>query len=227
MNFQEQEVAKIKERYAKRKRNIYDAPKFFYANLYTTKEREIVYARFIKEYLGKDISSKKIIEIGAGVGYNLLYFISRGFSWQHVYANELLEERYCLLQKSLPAANCILDDALNLNYKEEFDVVFQSTVFTSILDKDFRKALADKMFDMLKPGGIILSYDFTYNNPNNKDVQKLTKKEIKELFPHCTEIQFKKVTLAPPVARKVGKLYDLINFLFPILRTHLIAVIKK
>lgn len=105
--------------------------------------------------------------------------------------------------------------------------MFQSTVFTSILNEDFRKALANKMFEMLKPGGIILSYDFTYNNPNNKDVRKLTKKEIKKLFPNHKGIQFKKVTLAPPVARRVGKFYDLLNFLFPMLRTHLIAVIKK
>jgi hypothetical protein len=105
--------------------------------------------------------------------------------------------------------------------------VLQSTVFTSILDESFRKALANKMFEMLKPGGIILSYDFTYNNPCNKDVRKLTRAEIKKLFPNHREIQFKRVTLAPPVARRVGKLYDLVNFLCPMLRTHLIAAIKK
>jgi hypothetical protein len=83
------------------------------------------------------------------------------------------------------------------------------------------------MFEMLKPGGIILSYDFTYNNPNNKDVVKLTRHEIKDLFSNHAEILFEKVTLAPPIARRIGKLYDAVNFFFPMLRTHLIAVIKK
>jgi SAM-dependent methyltransferase len=206
---------------------MYDAPRFFYAGLYSIKEREIAYTRFIKEHLNNDLSSQKIIEIGAGTGNNLLYFVSLGFTWENIYANELLEERYCSLQKRLPNATCIQGDALNLDYKEAFDVVFQSTVFTSILEENFRKELANKMFDMLKPSGIILSYDFTYNNPNNKDVRKLTRKEIENLFPNHRGIEFKRVTLAPPIARRVGKFYDLINFLFPMLRTHLIAVVKK
>jgi hypothetical protein len=95
------------------------------------------------------------------------------------------------------------------------------------LDSNFRKALAVKMWEMLKPGGIILSYDFIFNNPANKDVVKLTKKEIKMLFPNYSEIHFRKVTLAPPLSRKIGHLYNFLNFLFPFFRTHLVAIIKK
>jgi SAM-dependent methyltransferase len=225
MNFQAQELEKIKERYAKRTNNIYD--RHFLIDLRCKNEREIIYTQIIRQMFGNDLSKRKIIEIGAGCGGNLLYFKRLGFEWENIYANELLEERYHLLQKCLPNATCIQGDALQLPYKEEFDIVFQSTVFTSILNENFRQALANKMFEMLKPGGIILSYDFTYNNPNNKDVLKLTGKEIKILFSNHKEIQFKKVTLAPPIARKIGKFYDVVNFLFPILRTHLIASIKK
>ncbi|MDR0682303.1 MAG: class I SAM-dependent methyltransferase [Dysgonamonadaceae bacterium] len=215
--------------------------------MYCKQEREVAYAQIIRQVFGNDLSKRKIIEIGAGTGGNLLFFQYLGFQWGNIYANELLEERYNLLKmrilpqpsytiatcveindlQELAAEVCIHGDALQLPYKEKFDVALQSTVFTSILDENFRKALAEKMWDMLKPGGIILSYDFTYNNPNNKDVRKLTKKEIKNLFPNHRGIQFKSVTLAPPIARRVGKFYNLINFLFPMLRTHLIAAIKK
>jgi SAM-dependent methyltransferase len=245
MNFQEQEVSAIRERYARRDtrkcKAIYD--RHFLTGLYCKNEREVAYAQIIRRIFGDDLSKRKIIEIGAGTGGNLLFFQYLGFRWGNIYANELLEERFNLLKmRILPAPVlishiadlqelttevCIQGDALQLPYKEEFDIVLQSTVFTSILDENFRKALANKMFEMLKPGGMILSYDFTYNNPSNKDVRKLTKTEIKKLFPNHSEIQFKKVTLAPPIARRTGKLYDLINFLFPVLRTHLIAAIKK
>jgi SAM-dependent methyltransferase len=229
MNFQEQELSAIQERYMRRNTRkcgaIYD--QYFLTGLYCKNEREIVYAQIIREMFGNDLLKQKIIEIGAGTGGNLLFFQYLGFQWENIYANELLEERYYSLQKRLPNATCIQGDALQLPYKEEFDIVFQSTVFTSILDENFRKSLASKMFDILKPGGIILSYDFTYNNPNNKDVRKLTRKEIENLFPNHRGIQFKRVTLAPPIARRVGKFYNLFNFLFPMLRTHLIAVIKK
>jgi SAM-dependent methyltransferase len=244
INFQKQELSAIRERYARRDAqqcgSIYD--RHFLTGLYCKNERETIYARIIRQTFGSDLSKRKIIEIGAGAGGNLLFFQYLGFQWGNIYANELLEDRYNLLKmrilpppiqvqqadwQTLTEKVCIQGDALQLPYKEEFDVVLQSTVFTSILDDSFRKALADKMLDMLKPGGIILSYDFTYNNPNNRDVRRLTKKEIENLFSGCRDIQFQKVTLAPPVARRVGKLYNLVNFIFPALRTHLIAAIKK
>jgi len=228
MNTKE-ELAHIKERYVRRAASLHPSLKIrhFLASLYAVKEREIKYAYILRENVGQDYSAKKIIEIGAGFGNNLLWFQSLGFRWENIYANELLEERYQTLCERLPNSTCISGDALDLKFYEVFDIVFQSTVFTSILDQDFRKQLANKMFDMLKPGGVIISYDFTYNNPQNKDVLKLTKSDIKNLFPLCRNIQFKRVTLAPPVSRRIGRFYDIVNFLFPFLRTHLIAVIKK
>ena len=227
-DFKNKEIAQIKARYSKRNDSIYQTDdKHFYSGLYIAKEREIEYACMVRKIFGQDLSTKKMIEIGADSGSNLLSFNKLGIKWENIYANELLEERYSVLRERFPNSTCTLGDALDLEYRETFDIVFQSLVFTSILDQDFRKQLASKMFDMLKQGGIIISYDFTYNNPKNKDVLKLTKKDIKKLFPQCREIKFKRVTLAPPISRKVGRFYDIVNFLFPFLRTHLIAVIKK
>jgi SAM-dependent methyltransferase len=224
---QEKEIALIKERYSKRNNLAKQTAKCFYAGLYTVKEREIRYACIVRKIFGHDLSTKKIIEIGAGSGSNLLFYQNLGFKWENIYANELLEERYRALCERLPHSTCILGDALKLEYKDQFDIVFQSIVFTSILNQEFRKSLAHKMVEMLKPGGIIISYDFTFNNPQNKDVRKLTKKDIRSLFSQCKEIQFKKVTLAPPISRRVGRWYDIVNFLFPFLRTHTIAIIRK
>ena len=52
------------------------------------------------------------------------------------------------------------------------DIVFQSAVLTSILDDEYKKRLANKMWELLKPGGAILYYDFIYNNPKNPDVKE-------------------------------------------------------
>ena len=226
-DFKDKEIAQIKARYSKRNDSIYQTDKYFYSGLYIAKEREIEYACMARKNFGQDLSTKKVIEIGAGNGSNLLFFNRLGIKWENIYANELLEERYQALCGRLPNSTCTLGNALDLEYRETFDIVYQSLVFSSILDPNFRKQLAGKMFDMLKPGGIIISYDFIYNNPKNKDVLKLTKNDIKKLFPQCREIKFKRVTLAPPISRRIGRLYDIANFLFPFLRTHLIAVIKK
>ena len=89
--------------------------------------------------------------------------------------------------------------------------------------------LAEKIFDLVKPGGGILWYDFIYNNPNNNDVKGISKRSIKNLFPD-TKIYFRKITLAPPLSRIVARvnpsLYYFFNF-FPFLRTHLLCWIQK
>lgn len=81
--------------------------------------------------------------------------------------------------------------------------------------------------EMVKAEGIIIWYDFIYNNPGNKDVQGINKSEIRKLFKQAKDIEFFKVTLAPPISRRFYRLYHLLNTFFPFLRTHVIAVIKK
>lgn len=78
-------------------------------------------------------------------------------------------------------------------------------------------------------GGVILWFDFVYNNPWNKDVRRVSKNRVKELFPNG-KFNFKSVILAPPISRRVSKispkLYTLFNYL-PFLRSHVLGVIKK
>lgn len=150
-----------------------------------------------------------------------------GFEWCNIYANELLDDRVAILDKNIPNTNIYSGDALKLNFENYFDVVFQSTVFTSILDFDFKKLLAQKMWDMTKENGLVLWYDFKYDNPSNKDVKGVGRDEIKKLFPNSKKIVFHNVTLAPPIGRRVGKLYNFFNILFPFLRTHIVAEIYK
>jgi len=131
-----------------------------------------------------------------------------------------------LLKKNLPISLILEGNALDLNSEKMFDIVFQSTAFTSILNEKFKREIALKMMRMVKHNGIIRWYEFKFNNPKNQDVKGISKSEIKELFKEAKEIEFFNVTLAPPIGRKIGKYYPFINFLFPFLRTHLITVIK-
>jgi 2-polyprenyl-3-methyl-5-hydroxy-6-metoxy-1,4-benzoquinol methylase len=189
-------------------------------------ERELKYEEILKKHWGTHFRNCRILEIGAGGGDNLLFFHRLGFLWHNLYANELLNERVRILKERLKDSTIISGNALDMNFEHFFDIVFQSAVFTSILDPGFKRELAKKMMQMVKEDGLILWYDFKYNNPYNKDVKGVTKREIRELFREANNISFHHVTLAPPIGRKIKRLYNLINFLFPFLRTHLIAVIK-
>lgn len=199
--------------------------------LMTVQEKERSIVQWIKKEKISPVSSKKLIEIGCGDGSNLLYFLKLGFKPENIVANELVEQRAKTARKLLPdTINMIIGNAIDLQLpSEEFDIVFQSTVFSSILNPESREKLANVIWKLVKPGGGILWYDFVYDNPNNPNVKKVSLKNVKEIFP-AAQIKSWRLTLAPPISRLVTKIhpnfYHLFNF-FPFLRTHTLCWIKK
>ena len=222
------EIQRILNAYRKRDINQVDErhDRFTCYQFQTQKERERVYTHIVKQYI-TDISKAKIMEIGAGEGINLIFFSKLGFKNENIYANELRPEKSEELKTAFPGSYVHTGNALDLSFNDEFDICFQSTVFTSILSDDLKQQIADRMFAMTKQNGIILWYDFIYDNPWNKDVKGIKKKEVKELFSAAKKITIHNIMLAPPIGRRVGVLYPLINFLFPFLKSHIIAVIEK
>lgn len=228
----EEEIKQIKERYTKRN----SIPENLYNPLTTDvifrrQEFERVLIKIIKDNYSYNLKNLKLLEIGCGSGKNLLKFIELGFEPKNIIGNELLIERAETARKILPKeVDIIAGDALKLSFfPNSFDIVFQSTMFSSILDTNFQRELARKILDFVKPGGGILWYDFIYNNPQNPNVKKVTLRDIKELFPDV-QIRSWRLTLAPPISRLVTKIhpnfYHLFNF-FPFLRTHILCWIKK
>lgn len=177
------------------------------------------------------LNNKRILEIGCGSGSNLLKFIELGCEPENLVGNELLEDRASLALSRLPAkTEIVIGDAAELALPEEtFDIVMQSTVFSSLLDVTFQQKLATRMWSWTKPGGGLLWYDFIYNNPKNPDVIGVPVKRIKSLFPLGT-IKVWRLTLAPPINRLVTRIhpnmYNVFN-IFPFLRTHVLVWIGK
>ena len=223
------ETNKIFEHYERRKNDekVKRHSENFYFNHYAQSERELLYTEIIKKRFSSP-DKIKLLEIGAGTGVNLFIFKKMGLRWENIYANELLPDRFEVLKSTFPGIKTLAGDACDIGISQEnsFDIVFQSTVFTSILDPDFKVKLANKMWSLVHPGGIILWYDFVFDNPYNKDVRGIKKNEIARLFDKSKRIVFHRTTLAPPIGRRVKKLYPFFN-IFPFLRTHLIAEIEK
>jgi 2-polyprenyl-3-methyl-5-hydroxy-6-metoxy-1,4-benzoquinol methylase len=189
-------------------------------------EKEI--RNHINEFLEKefhDFSNLALLEIGAGNGTNANLFCDLGFNIKNIYFNELQPARIEAIKSNYPDNTLFEGDVIEIPIDTKFDVIFQSTVFTSILNANDRKKLADKMLSLLNRNGIILWYDFIYNNPKNKDVRKVDVSELRSLFSGSSHLYYKKITLAPPIGRKVGRFYNLFNVSF--LRSHILAIIKK
>ena len=178
-----------------------------------------------------ELSSKRLLEVGCGGGGNLLELLRMGFAPEHFTGAELLPERHAQARRMLPAALALhAGDALQLDLPAASqDTVFVSTVFSSLLDDDFQQQLADAMWRWVRPGGGVLWYDFTVNNPRNPDVRGVPLRRVRELFPRG-ELQARRITLAPPISRAVCRVHPALYTLFnaiPLLRTHVLAWIAK
>jgi SAM-dependent methyltransferase len=194
-------------------------------------ERQRVLAALLTRHVRVPLSGLSLLEVGCGAGDNLLELMALGFDPARLIANELLPERAAAARTRLPQALRVLEgDALGLPLPEaSLDLVLQSTVFSSLLDAGFRLQLAQQMWRWLKPGGAVIWYDFAVDNPRNAEVAGMPMREVHRLFPAAT-IDARRVTLAPPLARRVAALHPrlpaLLNTL-PLLRTHRLAWIAK
>ena len=166
-------------------------------------------------------------EVGCGAGGNLLDLLRLGLRPAHLTGIELLPERLTAARAALPeGVRLLAGDASSADVPPASqDLVLQSTVFSSILDDALQQRVADAMWAWLKPGGAVLWYDFTVNNPRNPDVRGVPLDRVRQLFPHG-RFTARRVTLAPPLARAWPAAYPVFN-LVPWLRTHRLVLIDK
>lgn len=223
------ERAAMVERYEARQQNIARNSADTLFGHFASAEREAHQLRFLRAHFGDSLASKKMLEVGAGAGNNLYFYLRQGFAWNQLYANELLPERVQRLLEVHPISqNIFKGDLLELEpaWDGQFDIVFQSVVFSSVLQPAVRQMLAHKMTELLAPNGVILWYDFTVDNPKNIDVRGVKRREVEGYFPGFVW-EWEKVTLLPPLARKVGVHYPLVNSVLPMLRTHILGIGKR
>ena len=179
----------------------------------------------------RSLGGLEVIEVGCGSGANLLELLALGAEPERIVGNDLLPERLARARAVLPSGVRLLaGDASGLSLGEaSFDIVYQSTVFSSILDDGLQQRLADAMWRWTAPGGGVLWYDFTVDNPWNADVRGIPLRRVRALFP-SGRLLVRRVTLAPPLARLVVRvhpsLYGLLSCV-PWLRTHVLCWIAK
>ncbi|MCZ7531186.1 MAG: class I SAM-dependent methyltransferase [Acidimicrobiia bacterium] len=108
------------------------------------------------------------------------------------------------------------------------DTVICSTLFSSVLDDAPAGRIASEIIRVLRPGGLILWFDFFRSNPRNEHVRRITSTDIARLFPGF-ESHLERVVLAPPLARRLEEFPRVAALLEAIrpLRTHYAGVLVR
>lgn len=226
------EADRILEELRRREREV---PAGFYgldrpANLFLRHGQERELRRALEKAGLLPLSGRKVLEIGCGSG-NWLEMLERlGATRESLAGIELDSRRAAGCAARFPGADVRTGDASRLPWNDgSFDLVLQSTVFSSILDRRMRQAVAAEMLRVMAPGGAIIWYDFFVDNPSNPNVHGVRRREIAALFPGC-RLDLRRTTLAPPLARRIvpvfwtaGALLESLRFL----NTHFIGMIRR
>jgi ubiquinone/menaquinone biosynthesis C-methylase UbiE len=225
------EEERIRKAYSKRTRDEVLYSWFNPAHLFMIQERERRLLRLLKRYGFASLKEKKILEIGCGTGYWLREFIKWGAQPGNVVGLDLLPELVSQARRLCPEGVTLQEgNAAQLEFSDRtFDLVLQSTLFTSILDTVLKQKVASEMIRVVKNDGLIIWYDFRVNNPWNSDVRGVKKQEVFRLYPNCN-VNLERITLAPPLARLIAP-YSWFTCQvlerLPWLCTHYIGVIQK
>ena len=173
-------------------------------------------------------SGKRVLEVGCGSGKLLREFLWFGAPHETLFGVELSDKRLKEAQAFVPHLSLINADGQSLPFDDDcFDLVIQFTTFSSVLDDDVRRRIAAEMRRVLRPNGLLLWYDF-WLNPINPQTRGISPDEIRDLFPG-SRYSFRRMTLAPPVARLLAPHSWLTCYLLESLRvfnTHYLAVIR-
>jgi SAM-dependent methyltransferase len=177
------------------------------------------------------LGGRGILDIGCGVGQWLTDFETWGADRERLAGIDLLPERVEAARARLtPGADLRAGDASRLPWPDGgFDLVLQSTVFSSILDPAMRAAVAGEMVRVLAPGGAILWNDFFLDSPGNRAVRGLRRRDVVALFPGF-RADLRRVTLAAPIARAVAPRSQLLAIALEALRvldTHYVGVLTR
>lgn len=176
------------------------------------------------------LAGKRVLEVGCGSGNWLEMLAQRMEGTASLAGIDLDPGRAARAAERFPQADIRSGDASRLPWASgSFDLVLQSTVFSSILDPGMRQAVASEMLRVLAPEGAVLWYDFFVDNPSNPHVRGVRRREIAALFPGC-RISLRRATLAPPLARRIvpvsWRLAELLESL-RVLDTHYFGVIRR
>jgi ubiquinone/menaquinone biosynthesis C-methylase UbiE len=200
------------------------------AEVFLRTERKRIAARMLHAAGKFPRSEDQCLEVGCGAGGWFSDLLAWGPRQSDLHGVDINSERIERARELFPAADIRLDDAVEMPWDDgAFNLVIASTVFTSILDQSVRRRIASEITRVLAPRGVLLWYDFAFNNPRNQSVRGINRKEIGNLFPELSG-KIRSITLAPPIARVIApRSWPLATLLeaVPLLRSHLLAVLIK
>jgi ubiquinone/menaquinone biosynthesis C-methylase UbiE len=199
----DRDLARLRGEYARRRADSSDRYSAFNpSHLYALHQRQRALTAPLRRHGIVSLAGKRILEVGCGDGGVLIEYLTYSAALPMLIGIDLLEDRLSDARRRAPCARLACANGQALPFPDAaFDLVLQYTAFSSILDDRIKSDMASEMRRVLRPSGHIIWYDF-WLNPTNPQTRGIRQPEMRRLFANC-EIAVSRVTLAPPIARRL------------------------
>lgn len=113
----------------------------------------------------------RLLDVGCGSGYDLSRWLTAGWRADRLAGVDLVPERLAAARLACPGVDLRLSQGSVIPFADDStDVATAVTVFSSILSAELRRALFTEMERVVRPGGLLLVYDFVIRKPTNPNV---------------------------------------------------------
>lgn len=154
------------------------------------------------------LGERRILDVGSGRNE---FLVACRQDWGHcgegLCGIDLMPDRVEAGLKQYPYLTLVCGSADRLDWPDaSFDLVHQGMLLTSILDPALLKSIVAEMRRVTRPGGYVLWYDFVWN-PVNKAARGIGLSEMRGYFPGWPMVARRRVTVAPPIARRLCRIW--------------------
>jgi SAM-dependent methyltransferase len=228
------EAERIRAAYARREERGLEGRYSYWepANLYLYQARERALVSLLAGAGLLPMTNLRVLDVGCGEGAVLRDLLRLGARPENLAGVDLLVSRLARAGALNASMAFSVANAADLPYADaSFDLLLAFTLLSSTIDIEARGTTASEMLRVLRPGGVLIVYDF-WVNPRNPDVRPLRRAEVRRLFPGCT-FNWRRVTLAPPLLRLLaapapgGWLVCYLLEKLPFLCTHFLVAVTK
>jgi ubiquinone/menaquinone biosynthesis C-methylase UbiE len=174
--------------------------------------------------------ARRFLDLGAWNGVDTVHLLDMCPEGGTVVALDLLEHPLRKARQLSARLDCVVAHASSLPFPNDaVDLIYQSTMLSSVLSSVRRTAILGEIRRVLAPGGLFISFDMRYTMPLNRGVRRVSLAELKAFFREWSS-KARTTTLLPPLLRRLAPLSETACAALesiPVLRSHLLFGARK